>query len=181
MEKKKETNILLIIMGLLIVLMGVAVACTVSGFWLPAICVLVALVFVALYGFWLYKKPHGNMLKYAMLLTAVANIITDAYLISTNCGSLVVHIISLLAAAAVCYGAGRLNRIEQNKYIFVITDIVFLIVAVIWTIQTSPEFPFLIFVKLYVYFVTFTTLIIAYFVRYKAHKEAGITDTPKTK
>jgi len=176
MEKKRSKNILLTIMGMLIIFMGIAVICTVSGYWLPAICVLAALIFCALYGFWLYKIPHGNILKYAMLLTAAANIITDAYLISTNCGSLSVHIVSLLSAAAVCYGAGRLNRIEQNKYIFVITDIIFLIIAVIWAFETPAEFSLLIFVKLFVYFIAFTTLFFAYFVRYKEHKEAGLSD-----
>jgi len=179
-EKKTSKNILLIIMGVLILASIAITICSIT--WSPVLCglALVVLVFVALYGFVLYKKPHGNMLKYAMLLFAAVYIISAIIIASQGDGIVAFSIIGTLAASAIFYGAGRLNRIEQNKFVFVIADIIFFVLE-LFTAITCPTGSFTGTFVLFNYFIIFTTLIIAYFVRYKEHREAGLNDAPKKK
>lgn len=174
MEKKKQ-NVLLIIMGALILMSIAITACSISSS--PVLCSLglIVLIFVALYGFVLYKKPHGNLLKIAMLLFAAVYIVSAILIASQGIGIVALSIIGTLAASAIIYGAGRLNRIEQNKYIFVVADIIFFALE-LYTAITCPAGSFVGTFVFFNYFIIFTTLLIAYFVRYKEHKEAGLTD-----
>jgi len=137
-----------------------------------------SLVFTGLYVFWLYKIPHGNMLKYSMLLFSIANIISGTVflLVGTK-----IEIIRILASAGVCYCAGRLNRIDQNKYLMSIIGVAFLTVSVYWVsiwAMDSDVSIFNTFGRLNST-INYITLMIAYFVRFKEHKLAGLIDAPK--
>jgi len=185
MEKKKQ-NVLLIIMGALITISLIARLCVIKDYSISGIPMIVSLIFVALYGFWLYKKPHGNMLKYAMLLFAFASIISavsviimDMDYISTSEKikyDIAFKIVKILCASAICYGAGRLNRIKQNRILFPIIDLLFLVESVSMFFTYSNDYSVLIMFSYFNFTIAFTTLMIAYFVRYKEHREAGLTD-----
>ncbi len=174
MEKKKQ-NVFLMIMGVLILAAIVITACSISQS--PVLCslALLVLVFVALYGFVLYKKPHGNLLKLAMLLFAGIYITSAIIVASEGNGIVALNVIGTLAASAVVYGAGRLDRIEQNKYIFIIADVIFFALELFSAI-TWPNRNFVETFVLFNHFIIFNTLVIAYFIRYKEHKEAGVSD-----
>jgi len=175
MDKKISKNILLTIMGVLVLIELVLGIITISENVFVSIFKLIPLVFVALYGFWLYKKPHDNMLKYTMLILAVGQII---YAIA-GWNNFYNQTVRILAMAIIIYVAGRLDRIEQNKYLLLISLIVQLmrciIVATIAHAQFTPLYVFTWFSGVF----ATITLMIAYFVRYKEHKEAGLTDSPK--
>ncbi len=175
-QKKTSKNIVLAIMGILIIFTLAAsilkaILTDTPAIWLNNITFLG----IAAYGFWLYKKPHGNMLKYTMLLFAF----TVAY---SSCRAVFLYgdgfadlFTGVLAAGAICYVAGRLNRIERNRILMPIIALV-LLVDFLLDVICAPEAPFLQHVSAARFFVTFLTLCCAYFTRYQEHKEAGLAD-----
>jgi len=178
MEKKKQ-NVLLIIMGVLILMEIVLVVIDFSEFIAVHVCMMATLLFTALYGFIFYKKPHGNMLKYAMLIFAISNILSSMVSLQNFSQSLFVSIaLSVLSSAVVCYGAGRLNRIKQNKILFPIICVVYFVVSILWFAECPADYHTSVLsdARLFSTPTIFLTLMIAYFVRYKEHKEAGISD-----
>jgi len=181
MENKYSKNILLAIMGVLIIVAIVARVATIQTAPVSAVTQLISLVFVAVYGFVLFRKPHGNLLKYAMLIFVFSTIFCDCYyLILGHSGF---HIVKIFAATVVCYCAGRLNRIDQNKYIMPIIGIVYLGISIYATAFVAPSGPmkYLIIPSRFIFTINYFTIMIAYFVRYKEHKEAGLMDAPKDK
>jgi len=179
MENRKRTNIVLVVMGALILMEMITSIISViehgiiSAMSLSAIA---SLVFIAIYGFILYKKPHGNILKYAMLLLALAQVLNYADCLKMGYIEEYISIIGLISAGIVVYVSGRLNRIEQNKYLLMIALILELFNA-IFSIVKYANFISVAFVITYLFeSIAILTLMIAYFVRYKEHKEAGLTD-----
>jgi len=175
MEKKKQ-NVLLIFMGLLIMAELVITTSVVTLDALTYIPIIVSLVFVAFYGFWLYKKPHGNILKYAMLLFAVSIILNAVVAAYNNWGAMYHQVLRLFASASICYCAGRLNRVEQNKMILPIAELLLIVYAVAGASSAVGNVSSLSILIFFSYPITLLTLMIAYFVRFKEHKEAGISD-----
>jgi len=175
MEKKKQ-NLLLIIMGLLILAELAITVVTVNRHWTSGVCLLLSLVPTALYGFVLYKKPHGNMLKVAMLIFVLYNILSTFSWNQYDEFNTCAHIIRMTATAAVAYGAGRLERIEQNRILFPIIAIVYSALSIFWSYDLIGILNNLYIIRLFTTPIIFITLMIAYFVRYKEHKEAGLTD-----
>jgi len=178
MKKKRLTNILLVILGILNIIEIGARIIIIQTNTFAGVVQMISLLFAVLYVFWLYKKPHGNILKYAMLIFAIANILSSSYLLLAG---RTYQMAKLLAVAAVCYCAGRLNRIDQNKYIMPIIAIVLIgvsICGVYYNVinQTANVFTVL---TSFNNTINYITLMIAYFVRYEEHKEAGIMDAPK--
>jgi len=175
-NKKTGTNVALAIMGVLILILIALEIYSLSTPNLIFFCDLAALVCTALYGFFLYKKPHGNMLKYTMLIFAASNLVIAIQMLWYNVGSAYVHAISLVIAGMLCYVAGRLNRIEQNRFILLIALVLF----VIRSVASLILFPTPSFITNFTIcgqpIIMFLTLCCAYFVRYKAHKEAGLAD-----
>ena len=176
MEKKTSKNTLLAIMGVLILAVLLASFFTMQKPIISNLFTTISLAFTALYSFWLYKKPHGNILKYAILLFTVAVVINGAYYISLGNGHLYIHIIRLLAAVAIGYGAGRLNRIEQNKILFPVVDVALLICAIIDIVEGGINYGIWVILMILYGPLSVTTFIIAYILRYKEHKEAGLAD-----
>jgi len=177
MENKKTKNILLAIMGIFVLAELVAIVISLAdGITIFSICQAVALIFVASYGFWLYKKPHGNLLKYALLLIAGAQLFGATEALANAKAASGALTTSVFFAAALVYVAGRLNRIDQNKILLPIIA-AFELYGAIWSVinfagQESALTLFSWFSRSIMIF----TLMIAYFVRYKEHKEAGISD-----
>jgi len=180
MENKKTKNVLLAIMGVLIV--AEIVICIVIAqsnvLVIDILMRLVSLLFTTLYGFWLYKKPHGNMLKCAMLIFAIVSILASSKTLMTGKSY---HIVKLLASAAVCYCAGRLNRIDQNKYLMPIIGVAFLAVSFygVYLSIVNNYATAVIIASCFIFTINYFTLMIAYFVRYDEHKEAGLIDASK--
>jgi len=180
MEKKTGKNVLLVIMGGLIIVAIIARILKFPKSPVDTIAYSISLVFTALYGFWFYKKPHGNMLKFAMLIFALTTTITSCCSMVSK-GVVNHQIIKIIALLIVCYCAGRLNRIDQNKYLMSILCLVFLglsIYTVIGTIM-DQSITFASTIRHFSYTINYITLMIAYFVRYKEHKEAGLLDSPR--
>ena len=184
-ERKTSTSILLIIMAVLIV---AEIIVKVWGIFSDPdsnkvyfIFILITLVLTALYGLLLYKKPHGNMLKYTMLIAALMIIYNGVEAIKATQNYSFLYIIYIIAGTAICYSAGRLNRIEQNRILFPIIAVALLVTPVYATINFLGSSSFINIFSLYSLVVVWLTLMIAYFVRHKEHKEAGLVDPAKEK
>ncbi len=184
MENKTSKNILLAIMGVLILAEIVLnVYCCITGRKIVYNLInLIALVVVAFYGFELYKKPHGNMLKIAMLVSALAIVVSVIESIYEWPDQFIEIFLPIFAACLLFYVAGRLNRIEQNKYLLPLVAIILLACCVMdWVSFISDPVATIVYFKVTNHFVITLTLMIAYFVRFKEHKEAGLMDAPKEK
>jgi len=178
MKKKTLKHMLLAVMGALIIVEIIVRMIMIKTNTFAGIMQLISLVFSALYVFLFYKKPHGNMLKYAMLVFSFANILSSSYLLMTGN---TYQVVKLLAAAAVCYCAGRLNRIDENKYMLPALGLFFFWVSVSGVradIENQAANVFTILTR-FNNTVNYFTLVIAYFVRYDEHKEAGLADAPR--
>jgi len=174
MENKTTKNLLLTIMGILILIELVLGIIIFENPLLDSVS-LIPLVFVALYGFWLYKKPHGNMLKYAILIAGVTNILVACSLIKEGL-SMGEQIARVIVSVILVYVAGRLNRIDQNKYFLPIAFAIQFICDLIDYISYSAMFESIYRLTWFTAPIMILTLMIAYLVRYKEHKEAGLTD-----
>lgn len=180
MEKKTSKNILLAIMGVLILAELICGILTLGeGGLFIEISSLISLAFIALYGFWLYKKPHGNMLKYAMLILAVSQILIAISCVDIGVGNAYGCTALVFSSAILVYVAGRLNRIEQNKYLLLIAFAIQFVCDLLDVISCADQFTFVYKCVSFSIPVATLTLMIAYFVRYKEHKEAGLMDAPK--
>ncbi len=179
-NKKTSKNIVLTIMGVLILAeIGIAVyACICNAAPVYQLVNIVALVGVALYSFWLYKKPHGNMLKYAMLLSAFSIVFSKVLAMHLWGDTIIEGLLPITTACLLCYVAGRLNRINQSKFLLPIILAVLLVCCIIdWvSISVEPEYATIRYLQAPHQFITVLTLCCAYFTRYKEHKEAGLQD-----
>ncbi len=178
-EKKISKNIWLHIMGVLILAeIVVTILSLMGGQDDTLICIgtIITLVFTALYGFFLYKKPHGNMLKYTMLLLAAFMVFNAALCLKNRYNSSLVHILRLFIPCIICYVAGRLNRIEQNKYLLTFATVATLVLDIIPVILCIGNFNASWLFRIFWDVIILITLMIAYFTRYKEHKEAGLQD-----
>jgi len=182
MEKKQSKKIWLFIMGALILVELIVTIMTASkAKFILDISKLIPLVFVTLYGFWLYKKPHGNMLKYAILILAASEILNAVQCIRMGWDNMYLHTVRVFVAAILVYVAGRLNRIEQNKYLLPFAAIVNLVSVCAIVSKLHTSLTLLYKLTWFSGVLTIITLMIAYFIRYKEHKEAGLADAPKAK
>ncbi|GEM_PF-2014516 len=178
MEKKTQKNIWLTIMGALTVAIIIITCIAITQPYLAYVCGIIVLLCSALYSFFFYNKPHGNLLKISFLIFAISKLISDACIISADTQFSILGAFSIVSAAIVCYCAGRLSRIEQNKYILIIIDVFYFALSTIECINLTTH-TLLNILCMFNYPITLTVLMIAYFVRYKEHKEAGLMDAPK--
>ena len=72
-------------------------------------------LFVLYYGVWGYKKPHGNLLRYLMLLLAAVTAATILMQIDHWDAPWPVIFSSNLAAVLIGYMAGRLPKVKKNR------------------------------------------------------------------
>lgn len=131
--------------------------------------------FVFYYGIYGYKKPHGNMVRYLLLILAVY----IAYSITIMVGrwdiSWIIFTASNLAAVFIAYVAGRLNKYKKNA-VWAVIITALLLVKSFWPIETTGLNFYVIFVldrtlPLFMW----ATVMFIYFFRYKEHKLAGVS------
>jgi len=171
MNNKKTFTILLTIQLVLVAILLVGSISFVTTRTLEVICCFVSTLIIAVYAITSYKKPHGNLLKYSMAVMVLGMIITATYGLSLGSNTVIMGCI-LICAALISYTAGRLDRINENKVYFVIIEILLLANA-LYVLFTYGVHGFIYTIFILKYVIMFTTLTVAYFGRYKEHKNAG--------
>ena len=136
----------------------------------------VMFIFILIYVVSNYKTPHGNLLKYLFLAFSVMCLVG---ILDTDFASLhkeFVYVNQLSRGLAIImsgYIAGRLDRIKTNTILVVVIGIIFMVTSVINIVLFKITTVSLI---LYMcsFFILWLDLAVAYILRYKEHKEAGI-------
>lgn len=142
------------------------------------VVMLVITVIYALYG---YRKPHGNHVRYLILIYSVY--MSSMVLAKQNPGNMPDYIgyVNMATVILSSYMAGRLDRYKQNL----------IISAVILVLQIIHIYPFMCFYVEYnsLTFINFfksvgpisvwLAIAASYIVRFKPHKEAGIEEDKK--
>ncbi|MBQ9517329.1 MAG: hypothetical protein IJR60_04565 [Eubacterium sp.] len=140
------------------------------------ILVVLYYIFVFLYGVNGYKKPHGNMVRYLMLILAfyIASSVIVLFERWDNIPS-IIFAASNFAAVLIAYMAGRLNKFKKNIVVAVIVTILLLIKS-FWPMGDVHLnfYPLFVLDRTMPLFMWATVMLI-YFIRYKEHKEAGIS------
>lgn len=147
------------------------------GIQLHTAVVIAEYVLVAVYALFAYHKPHGNMLKYTVLafsficmykfLAPGKPIIANVEYAANAC--------IVLAAILAAYMSGRLNRIDKNKRLMIIIEILF-VANIILMRLTRDSFNFASFVRSLSMPICWLALCLVYSARFEAHKEAGQKD-----
>ena len=165
---------------------------------LRVIAIFIGYALVIFYGVYGYKKPHGDLLRYTMIglaILLVLSIVADQILrdpgeVPVEIGALAEGIrpqgppdmtgssfarpLETLATGLVIilssYIAGRLNKIEKNKYLFTL-GLVLLVIRVLVNIGNTQ-----IMLADINEIVLWLDLNCAYMLRYHEHKEAGLID-----
>ncbi len=136
-------------------------------------------VFVLLYAFFGYKKPHGNMLKILFfafsIFLAFRGTLAIADVKSYISGDLII-----LTALMIAYVAGRLNKIGQNKFYLIFGGLLLLAAFVITSIE-HPFFGFTQIISDLTPMAILAALGFAYTARYEEHKAAGLADKADAK
>jgi hypothetical protein len=180
MKQAKEPGIRVVS---IVVLIGLAVAVA-ALIWRIAskqnillfACVAVFYGFLLYYCLKGYRKPHGNMIQILMLILAV-------YVASTTVAadsrwgvySRITLLASNLAAVFMGYMAGRLNKIEENKYTAALVTIL-LCIRCVWFLENLDMAggQIVLFVlDRCLALLMWAALVIIYFFRFKEHKKAG--------
>ena len=134
------------------------------------------------YGFLLYycmkgyQKPHGNMIQIMMLILAVY--VASTTVVTDNRWGLLSWITLLasnLAAVFMGFMAGRLNKIEENRYTAALVSIL-LIIRCLWFLEnlnmTGTDI-LLFVVDRGLALLMWIALVLIYFFRYEEHRKAG--------
>jgi len=180
MEKKKNNVVLGIILlviaiNIVTVLMAAFENNSAIGYILTVV-VCAEHLFVIYYALFGYKKPHGNLLRYVMIIFAIS---LGAEMAAFTETFATIEISLYIATLIIIpYIAGRLNKIEQNKVLITLTFVLLFISTVIAIINDKPQSIIDYLRNIGVVFEWFA-ISAAYFVRYKEHKEAGLMDAPK--
>ena len=128
------------------------------------------------YGLIGYKKPHGNMVRYMMLILAIyvaASVITQ---INVWGASWPVILSSSFAAMAITYMAGRLNKAKKNIFVAVLASLL-LLVRCFWFLDqpdlSGADIALFVLDRCQPLFM-WLTIVLIYFFRYREHQEAGL-------
>ena len=145
-----------------------------SGSFLLLLTYAVTSVFLLYYAVAGYKKPHGNLLKYLLLLFAIcclSSVITVSA--EHNTIDTVFNGIRGIVVLMTGYVAGRLNRFKQNVILMSIVGVLMLASSLICIVYCTEVLSFL---SCFTFFLLWVDVMIAYIIRYKEHKEAGLVD-----
>jgi len=176
MDKKKSNNTgVCVVCGIITVFAIVANIISLcdgsGGLWILLDVLYIALsVMIFYYAILGYKRPHGNLLKYIILLYAGMRLISVYGYAHIGVAWRAVN--NAIMLGLICYMAGRLHRVKQNLIIMIIVAILIVIAVVTG------------FMEGFVTIGTFTTLIIwidicvAYVLRFREHHLAGLEDAP---
>ena len=129
--------------------------------------------FVFFYGIYGYKKPHGNMIRYLLLILAVYIAYSITIMVERWDISGMIFTASNLAAVFIAYMAGRLNKYKKNIAVAVVVTIL-LLIKTFWPIDANlGVYTFFVLDRTMPIFMWATVMFI-YFFRYFEHRQAGI-------
>ncbi len=132
---------------------------------------LVLSVLIGYYALWGYKKPHGNLLKFILLAYAAFVLAGIPTIIQARTTWWV--ILNGIVMGSLCFMSGRLDRIKQNACILAFVTAA---MAVAVSVDISGGNATIgIVTGIFVWL----DICVAYFLRYKEHREAGLADAPK--
>lgn len=182
MQDKKNTLYRLLISA--VALIGLAVS-VVSFIWRlnnhisirSFILVAVYYGFVFYYGIAGYKKPHGNMVRYLLLILALYIAASIIIMVSRfEDVSLIIFASSNFAAVLIGYMAGRLSKVKKNIVVAIIISVLLLLKS-FWPVAGGELNMYSIFVldRTMPIFMWITVAFI-YFFRFSEHKQAGIAE-----
>ena len=147
------------------------------SFSLATVLTYVELAIAVFYAVCGYKKPHGNLMRYLLLLYAVA----DAGLLLTSVVNwpTYVNAVFLVKIILAVYMAGRLDRYTQNVVIsaaaLVCNGVISYYLIDMITGRGMP-LTFASFFGCIGAVTVWLAIAASYLIRFKPHKEAGITD-----
>ena len=131
---------------------------------------------VLYYGVRGYREPHGNLVRYLMLIFAVyvaASAIPESFLRNAPWPIL---LSASFAAMSISYMAGRLNKIKKNRYVAALS-LLLLLVRCLWFLEnpgaTALDAVLFVLERCQALFMWMTVVLI-YFLRYREHAEAGL-------
>ena len=123
-----------------------------------------------------YKKPHGNMMKYLFLVYAICCL--GSILTVTAERSVLYTAFNYIRGAVVvmtAFVAGRLDHFKQNVVLMSIIGVLMLATSIIQVLPYVVTHLIGLF-SCFTFFLLWVDLMFAYIMRYKEHKEAGLTD-----
>ena len=139
---------------------------------------IVMLVITAIYALYGYKKPHGNHVRYLLLIYAVymSSIVIANQ--SQTWFPVYASAVNIATVILSTYMAGRLDRYKQNLVISI--AIVVLQMVHIYPFMSSyiqeNTLSFVTFFKSVGPVSVWLAIAASYIIRYKPHKEAGLAD-----
>ena len=147
---------------------------------------LILLIGVIYYAIRNYKVPHGNLLRWLFFLFSLnclgimAEEIVGGYrfgLMEKNMGE-VMLLVMLLAVSAILatFISGRLDHLRGNIACIIVITIAQLVKSIILQTQFGPNYDVLLIMSNFSTFILWIDMAFAYIIRYKPHKEAGLTD-----
>ena len=129
-------------------------------------------IIILYYALFAYKKPHGNLLKYVMGIFAIN---VACFALTSYADNFYISYCYVLAALLITYICGRLDREEQNLYLFIIVLILF-VVGRITASAFEQEQSLFIALSRNSEIVEWIAMSVTYHIRYKTHKQAGIKE-----
>ena len=186
MEKKSNKKLIaLIVLGLLTAF-GLAVeiiACIrygsvyyTSGAYFNLAAYAVTGVFLLYYAVAGYKKPHGNLMRYLFLLFALCCLSSVLTVASERTVLYTVHnYIRGIVVLITAFVAGRLDRFKQNVVLMSAIGVLMLASSLI-QLPFGYDVDGLVWITCFTFFLLWVDLMFAYILRYKEHREAGLTD-----
>jgi len=182
MKKKQNKFVLAIIVIAVLVNLIILDATFLSNFTVDSLINVafvsiehLAVIYYVLIG---YRKPHGNLLRYVMLLFALT--IGIDLVIYGKGYPMLNFALPVAEILLIPYIAGRLNKVEQNKILVSLVMALFIIDALSFGFTLESK-SFILYLVIFGQAIEWFAISAAYFVRYKEHKEAGLTDAPKAK
>ena len=180
MQENKSSTVQRLIIAV-IGLVGLAVG-IVSFIWrlnsaLPIHSFVVAAVyygFIFYYGIYGYKKPHGNMIRYLLLILAIYIAYSITIMVARWNITGIVFTASNLAAVFIGYMAGRLNKFKKNIFLIILISML-LLVKCFWPLDTSLNAYSLFVLDRTLPLFMWATVLFMYLFRYNEHKQAGIS------
>jgi len=177
MEKNKSNNLAVCIICGVLTVFGI-VASIISlvsgskGIWMvtDTACIVLA-VLAGYYVIFGYKRPHGNILKYTILIYSVVHLIILYTVVLL--GETWRAVLNTIIIAVLCYIIGRLHRVKQNIILMGIVTVLMVIVFIIGFVERKSTLGALTLLIIWL------DICVAYFLRYKEHKEAGLLDKVK--
>jgi len=130
-----------------------------------------ALIFY--YAFYGYQRPHGNLLKFIILIFAATRLISVFAM--AQFGRTLEAVNNAIIIGLLCYMAGRLHRVKQNMIIMIIVAILIVLGIVLVFINTMVPGTMGAFTSLIIWI----DICVAYVLRFREHHLAGLEDALK--